>query len=128
MSDASGKYQIRIEIHSVFIAEQSDPEEEQFAFAYTVRILNTGSVPSQLISRHWIIEDESGQVAEVRGLGVVGRQPLLQPGEQFEYTSGSQLRSPTGAMHGSYFFVAEDGHRFDTDIPQFVLSAPRTLH
>lgn len=122
------KYQIRVSVESKFVPEQSNPEGGEYAFAYTVNIVNEGSVPSQLISRRWIIEDESGEMIEVQGLGVVGYQPLLQPGEQFEYTSGSQLRTPTGSMHGSYFFVAEDGHRFDTDIPAFMLSAPRTLH
>lgn len=122
------KYQIRVSVESKFIADQSNPDGSEYAFSYTVNIVNEGSVPTQLISRRWIIEDESGEIIEVQGLGVVGYQPLLQPGEQFEYTSGSQLRTPTGSMQGSYFFVAEDGHRFDTDIPAFTLSAPRTLH
>ncbi|MGB7184442.1 MAG: Co2+/Mg2+ efflux protein ApaG [Burkholderiaceae bacterium] len=122
------KYQIRIAIEAKFVPEHSNPDNREYAFAYTVNIINDGSVPAQLISRRWIIEDESGEMIEVQGLGVVGYQPLLQPGEQFEYTSGSQLRTPTGSMHGSYFFVAEDGHRFDADIPAFVLSTPRTLH
>jgi ApaG protein len=126
MSEA--KYQIKIEVASRFLPEQSDGEQGRYAYAYTVRIQNTGSIASQLISRHWIIQDENGGRVEVRGLGVVGHQPLLQPGEQFEYTSGSQIVSAVGSMEGSYFFVAEDGHRFDAPIPSFTLSMPRTLH
>lgn len=122
------RYQFRVDVQSVYLPEQSKPDEAQYAFAYTVRITNTGNVPAQLISRHWIIRDESGSVIEVKGLGVVGHQPLLKPGERFEYTSGSQIATPTGSMQGSYFFVAEDGHRFDVPIAEFALSMPRTLH
>lgn len=125
---ADRNYRIRVEVISRFLPEQSEPHESRYAFAYTVRIINDGSVASQLISRHWIIEDESGKVIEVAGLGVVGQQPLLRPGEAFEYTSGSQIATPSGKMRGSYFFVAEDGHRFDADIAAFALSMPRTLH
>jgi ApaG protein len=103
-----------------------------YVFAYTIHIRNTGAVAAQLISRTWHINDAEGLHEKVRGLGVVGHQPLLQPGEAFEYTSGTRLRTPTGAMHGSYFFVAEDGERFDVDIPMFVLDAlsgqDRKLH
>ena len=121
-------YQISIEVSTRFLPEQSDPDHSRFAFAYTIRITNVGTVASQLISRHWLIRDEAGALTEVRGLGVVGHQPLLQPGQTFEYTSGSQIATPTGTMRGSYFFVAENGHRFDAEIPEFVLSMPRTLH
>ncbi len=121
-------YRFRIDVQSVFLPEQSQPDDERYAFAYTVHITNTGNVPAQLISRHWIISDESGRVVEVKGLGVVGQQPLLAPGERFEYTSGSQIATPTGTMQGSYFFVAEDGHRFEVPIEAFKLSMPRTLH
>ncbi|MCL4182820.1 MAG: Co2+/Mg2+ efflux protein ApaG [Burkholderiaceae bacterium] len=121
-------YRFRVDVQSVFLPEQSRPDDGQYAFAYTVRITNTGNVPAQLISRHWIISDESGRVMEVKGLGVVGQQPLLAPGERFEYTSGSQIATPTGTMRGSYFFVAEDGHRFEVPIEAFSLSMPRTLH
>ena len=122
------RYQFRIEVQAVYLPEQSKPDDAQYSFAYSVRITNTGNVPAQLISRHWIIRDESGRTNEVKGLGVVGHQPLLKPGERFEYTSGSQIATPTGAMHGSYFFVAEDGHRFEVPIEEFALSMPRTLH
>ena len=122
------RYQIRVEVQSRFLPEQSEPDAGRYAFAYTVRITNTGNVASQLISRHWLIRDEQGRLLEIKGLGVIGHQPLLEPGQSFEYTSGSQIGSPTGAMRGSYFFVAEDGHRFDAEIDEFALSMPRTLH
>ena len=128
------KYQILVEVQPRYLPEQSAPAQGRFAFAYTVTIRNTGSVAAQLIARSWNVNDASGHTERVKGLGVIGQQPLLQPGETFEYTSGTRLRTPTGTMHGSYFFVAEDGERFDTDIPMFVLDAlsaggsPRTLH
>ncbi len=103
--------------------EQSSPEDSVYGFAYTVTVTNTGKVAAQLISRHWTIVDANGHNEEVRGLGVVGHQPLLKPGESFQYTSGSRLRTATGTMHGSYFCVAEDGERFDAVIPMFVLEA-----
>ena len=95
------RYQFRIEVQAVYLPEQSKPDDAQYSFAYTVRITNTGNVPAQLISRHWIIRDESGRTNEVKGLGVVGHQPLLKPGERFEYTSGSQIATPAGSMKGS---------------------------
>jgi ApaG protein len=122
------RYQIRIEVQSRYLPEQSDPDAGRYGFAYTIRITNTGNVSSQLISRHWLISDDAGRLVEVKGLGVVGHQPLLQPGQSFEYTSGSQIGTPSGSMRGSYFFVAEDGHRFDAPIPEFALNMPRTLH
>ena len=126
MNQAS--YQVDVAISAQYVPEQSDTARNEYAFAYTVRITNRGSVPSQLISRHWIIEDQQQQVIEVHGLGVVGHQPLLQPGETFEYTSGSRIPTPSGSMRGSYFFVAEDGHRFDVEIPLFALCMPQALH
>ena len=122
------RYQLRISVQTRFLADQSDPSANQYAFAYTVTIVNTGNVAAQLISRHWIIRDEHDEVVEVKGLGVVGQQPLLGPGERFEYTSGSRIATPVGSMQGSYFFVAEDGHRFDQAIDAFTLAVPRTLH
>ena len=127
-------YNVQIDVLPQYVAEQSDPLQKIFAFAYTVTVTNTGSVPAQLISRHWQIQDESGRSEEVKGLGVVGQQPLLRPGESFQYTSGCRLHAPSGTMRGSYFFVAEDGHRFDAPIDTFVLEssnsglAGRTLH
>ncbi len=122
------KYQFSVEVVPEFLPEQS--QEGVFSFAYTITITNTGEVPAQLISRHWWISDATGQVEEVKGLGVVGHQPLLRPGESFQYTSGCRLRTPSGTMHGHYFFVAEDGERFETPIPLFVLDdgSRRVLH
>ena len=127
------KYQFQVEVEPQFLPDQSHPEGEQFGFAYTITVHNTGEVAAQLISRHWIITDARGHVEEVKGLGVVGQQPLLQPGEAFEYTSGCRLRTASGTMHGSSFCVAEAGARFEAPIALFVLDAsgtdiPRTLH
>lgn len=122
------QYQITITPQARFIAEQSDAGAGRYAFAYTITITNTGSVTAQLISRHWIITDGNNMEQEVRGQGVVGAQPKLKPGESFEYTSGSVLATPVGTMRGSYQMVAEDGTRFDAEIPEFALSAPRVLH
>ncbi len=106
------------------------PEQGFWSFAYTITISNTGEVPAQLIARHWFITNELGEVEEVKGLGVVGQQPLLRPGESFEYTSGCRLRTASGTMRGSYFCVAEDGERFEVEIPPFMLDdgAQRVLH
>ena len=121
-------YQLNVDVKTQYLAEQSDPSKGNYVFTYTITIQNTGTVASQLISRHWVITDANNQVQEVRGLGVVGHQPLLKPGEQFEYTSGTQMATPQGSMFGEYFCVAEDGHQFEAKIPEFVLSLPRTLH
>jgi ApaG protein len=117
------KYQFSVEVEPQYLPEQSDPGQDAYGFAYTITISNTGEVTAQLISRHWIISDASGHTEEVKGLGVVGHQPLLKPGESFQYTSGCRLRTASGTMHGSYFCVAEDGERFETRIPLFVLEA-----
>lgn len=108
--------------------DQSEPAENRYAFAYAVTVSNVGNVPAQLVSRHWVITDGNNKVVEVKGLGVIGQQPLLKPGEVFEYTSGSQIRTPNGSMRGSYFCVAEDGTRFEAMIDEFALVMPRTLH
>ena len=119
------KYQLSCEVLPQYLPEQSAPEDAVYGFAYTVTVTNTGEVAAQLISRHWVIVDANGHREEVKGLGVVGQQPLLKPGESFQYTSGSRLRTASGTMHGSYFFVAEDGERFESAIPMFVLEASR---
>ena len=124
----SKKYEIRVAVATQYLAEQSDPEQDRYTFSYTITISNTGSVAAQLISRHWIIADADNQMQEVRGLGVVGHQPLLQPGQSFEYTSGCVLATPVGSMHGSYQMTAEDGVQFEAQIAEFVLSMPRVLH
>ena len=128
------KYQAIVEVQPHYLPDQSAPEQGLYAFAYTITINNTGDIAIQLISRSWNINDANGHTERVKGLGVVGQQTLLQPGHRFEYTSGARLRTPTGTMHGHYFFVAEDGERFEIDIPMFVLDAlspsggTRTLH
>jgi ApaG protein len=122
------KYQIEIHPMPQYIPEQSDPDNDRYIFAYTITIRNIGSVPAQLVSRHWIITDGNNEVQEVRGLGVVGKQPLLQPGESFQYTSGSSLTTAIGTMKGAYQMVAEDGTHFEAVIPEFVLASPRALH
>ncbi|MFO1283002.1 MAG: Co2+/Mg2+ efflux protein ApaG [Burkholderiales bacterium] len=127
MSDAT-RYEIRVEPRSAYVADQSEPELGRFVFAYTITITNTGTVAAKLVSRHWIITDGEHRVQEVRGPGVVGEQPLLAPGQSFEYTSGASLATPVGTMHGSYRMVAADGCEFDAEIPSFTLSVPRTLH
>lgn len=124
----SKKYEIRVDTVTAFLPEQSDEGNERYVFAYTINITNTGTVPAQLISRHWIITDAANQVQEVRGLGVVGEQPLLRPGESFEYTSGTALATPVGTMRGSYQMVAEDGTKFEAPVAEFTLSMPRVLH
>lgn len=124
----SKKYEIKVTASVQYLPEQSDPDARRYVFAYTIDIRNTGTVASQLISRHWMITDAEAEVQEVRGLGVVGYQPLLQPGQNFEYTSGCALATPVGTMKGSYQMVAEDGTTFDASIDEFVLSIPRVLH
>lgn len=122
------RYEFSVAVETAYIAEQSDVEQNRYVFSYTITITNTGSMPAQLISRHWVITDATGSVQEVRGLGVVGVQPLLKPGEHFQYTSGSVLNTPVGTMHGSYHMTAEDGTQFDALIASFTLSMPRVLH
>ena len=111
-----------------YLEDQSDEAAGRYVFAYTITLRNAGRISARLISRHWIITDAQGLVQEVRGLGVVGSQPMLRPGESFEYTSGASIATPVGTMRGSYQMVAEDGARFEAPIPQFTLSIPRVLH
>jgi ApaG protein len=131
---SKNNYQFQVRVQPRFLADQSVPEQDLYFFAYTISIRNTGKVAAQLISRTWNVNDAKGHHEKVKGLGVVGHQPLLQPGESFEYTSGTRLRTPTGTMHGSFFCVAEDGEKFEVDVPMFVLDAlsasggARTLH
>jgi len=129
------KYHFSCEVLPQYVPEQSAPADSVYGFVYTVTITNTGEVAAQLVSRHWVIVDANGHREEVKGLGVIGQQPLLKPGESFQYTSGSRLRTASGTMHGSYFCVAEDGERFEAAIPMFVFEATqgnngpaRTLH
>jgi ApaG protein len=124
------RYAFEVEVRPQYLPEQSAPAQGIWSFAYTITIRNTGEVAAQLISRHWRITNEVGEIEEVKGLGVVGQQPLLRPGEAFEYTSGCRLSTASGTMEGSYFFVAEDGERFEAAIPAFVLDDGnlRVLH
>jgi ApaG protein len=115
------KHLFSVEVQPEYLPEQSEPGASLYAFYYTITIRNAGRVPAQLISRHWVICDANGHTEEVKGLGVVGHQPLLKPGEAFQYTSGCRLRTPSGSMHGSFFCVAEDGEKFDAEVPLFVL-------
>jgi ApaG protein len=124
----SKTYEVAVSARTRYLAEQSDEAAGRYAFSYTITLRNAGNVAAQLISRHWIITDAQGRVQEVRGLGVVGAQPLLQPGESFEYTSGTAIASPVGTMRGSYQMLAADGERFEAPIPEFTLSVPRVLH
>ena len=121
-------YDIAVSAATQYLAEQSDEGAGRYVFAYTITIRNAGSIAAQLISRHWVITDAQGLVQEVRGLGVVGAQPLLEPGESFEYTSGASIATAVGTMKGSYQMVASDGTRFEAPIPEFTLSVPRVLH
>ena len=127
MLDAKN-YSIAVSAATQYLADQSDERAGRYVFAYTITVRNTGSVTAQLLSRHWIITDARGVVQEVRGAGVVGAQPRLQPGESFEYTSGTAIATPVGTMRGSYQMLAQDGTRFDAAIPEFTLSTPRVLH
>ena len=124
----SKRYEVTVEPKAVFLAEQSDPAKNQYVFTYTITITNTGDVAAKLVSRHWIITDGDHKVQEVKGLGVVGQQPMLKPGESFEYTSGASIPTAVGTMQGSYQMMAADGKAFDAPIPLFTLSVPRTLH
>ncbi len=124
----SNAYNTTVSVETNYIPEQSDPDNERYAFAYTITIKNEGSVPAQLLTRHWIITDADGNTQEVRGEGVVGEQPHLNPGEGFQYTSGTLLETPVGSMQGSYQMVADDGNEFECPIAPFTLSMPNKLH
>ncbi|BCB28569.1 protein ApaG [Sulfurimicrobium lacus] len=124
----SKKYEIQVDTEATYLPDQSDESSGRYVFAYTISISNTGTEAAQLVSRHWVITDAANQVQEVRGLGVVGEQPLLRPGERFEYTSGTSLATPVGTMRGSYQMVAEDGTHFEAPVAEFSLAIPRVLH
>ncbi|MDB5866184.1 MAG: Mg2+/Co2+ transport protein [Betaproteobacteria bacterium] len=126
MPDANHKITVQAKV--TFIPDQSDSESNRYAFAYTITVTNTGTLAARLISRHWIITDSESQVQEVRGDGVVGEQPLLEPGQSFQYTSGAIIATPVGTMRGTYHMLADDGTKFDADIPEFTLAMPRMLH
>jgi ApaG protein len=120
--------QFTISVAVRHLPEQSDREAGQFAFAYTVTVRNSGDVTSQLIGRHWIVSDGNGHVEEIRGLAVVGQQPVLKPGETFEYTSWTRLATPSGTMRGTFFCMTEDARPFDAPIGEFGLTLASALH
>ena len=122
------KHEIAVAVRTTYVSAQSEPTRGRYVFAYTVTITNRGSIPARLMTRHWLITDANERTQEVRGDGVVGEQPYLIPGTSFEYTSGTVLETPVGVMRGSYQMVADDGTRFDAEIPAFTLSVPQTLH
>jgi len=122
------KYNIQVDVSTNYLEEQSSEPAKRFVFSYTITIRNTGNIAARLISRHWIITNANGETQEVQGLGVVGEQPYLQPGEEFRYSSGSVLETPVGTMEGSYTLIADDKLEFKTPIPPFTLSVPHTLH
>ena len=124
----SKRYEMTVTTVVRYLAEQSDPAKNEYVFSYTIKITNIGDVEAQLLSRHWFITDGDHKVQEVKGVGVVGQQPTLKPGESFEYTSGASIPTAVGTMQGSYQMMAVDGKAFDAPIPLFTLSVPRTLH
>lgn len=117
-----------VNVETAYLAQHSDPNAERYVFTYTITIKNSGQIPARVIGRHWIITDANGNIQEVRGPGVAGEQPFLNPGELFRYTSGTILSTPVGCMHGSYQMISHDGEPFETDIPAFRLAQPNTLH
>jgi ApaG protein len=124
----SSQHKIRVDVDTSYLADQSDPKDKRYVFAYTITIRNEGSVPARLLTRHWIITDSNGKVQEVRGEGVVGEQPYLKPGQGFRYSSGAVLETPVGAMQGSYQMVSDEGDHFDAPIAAFRLAMPGLLH
>jgi ApaG protein len=122
------RYRIAVSAVTNYLSDQSDPASGRYVFAYTITIENRGAVAAKLLSRHWIVTDANGRTQEVRGAGVVGEQPHLKPGETFRYTSGTQIETPIGSMHGSYDMLADDGTRFDAEIPPFSLGDRSHFH
>jgi ApaG protein len=128
MNKDTEHYAIEILVDTEYQPGESDPEQDQYFFTYTITLHNTGQVAAKLLSRHWIITDGAGHSREVRGVGVVGQTPHLEPGASFRYTSGALLETPVGAMYGSYQLMADDGTAFDANIPAFTLAVPHLLH
>ena len=126
--NTSINHKIRVDVSTSYVDDQSKPDEGRYVFSYTITILNEGTLPAKLLARHWVITDANGKVQEVRGDGVVGEQPRLQPGQGFRYSSGAVIETPVGAMQGSYQMLADDGARFDAPIAPFRLAKPGLLH
>lgn len=121
-------HDIRVRVRAEYLPDQSSPSQSRYVFAYHISIQNEGRLPARLLTRHWVITDGDERVQEVRGDGVVGEQPLLGPGEHYEYSSGTVLETPVGSMHGSYGMMDEQGQPFDAVIEPFTLAVPRVLH
>ncbi|MDC9720019.1 MAG: Co2+/Mg2+ efflux protein ApaG [Gammaproteobacteria bacterium] len=128
MSTSSNNYDVNIGVKTEFLAEQSDPTRNRYVFAYKVTITNSGVQSAQLMSRKWVITDGDGKIQEVSGDGVVGQQPIIEPGQRHQYTSGTVLETKVGSMRGCYSMIAADGHEFSAPIPSFTLSYPNALH
>jgi ApaG protein len=128
MSTLSNNYDLNVGVKTEFLAEQSDPSRNRYVFAYKITITNSGMQSAQLMSRKWIITDGDGKIQEVSGQGIVGQQPIIEPGQQHQYTSGTVLETKVGSMSGSYSMIAADGHEFSALIPSFTLSYPNALH
>ena len=122
------KYEIEVRVETQYLSDQSEPETGRHLFSYTTTVINTGTVAAQLISRHWVITDAEEQVQEVRGLGVVGHQPLLKPGQEFEYTSWTRLDTPSGTMQGTFFCMTEEAQAFQAPVGEFALTPASALH
>jgi len=122
------QHNIGITVETDYVQSQSDPDNARYVFAYTITIKNNGSAPAQLLRRRWLITDANDKIQEVKGKGVVGKQPHLKPGETFCYTSAAVIETPVGYMQGHYYLIADDGIEFDTEIPVFGFSVPHTLH
>lgn len=120
--------EIKINVRTAYIPEQSEPAEDRYVFAYTINIENQGEQAARLLNRHWLIADADGKTQEVEGEGVVGKQPYLTPGEAFEYTSATLINTPVGSMRGSYEMVDDEGTVFQADIPIFTLAQPHVLN
>ena len=125
---SSNNYDIAISVDTTYVEEQSQPDQDRYVFAYHITITNVGIEAAQLVSRHWVITDATGHIEEVKGDGVIGEQPHLEPGESFKYTSAAMIATPVGTMHGSYQMRAKDGHQFEAPIAAFRLSVPNILH
>ncbi len=122
------RYRMQVTVESEYLPDQSDEDGQRWVFAYHIRILNRGAVTARLLTRHWVITDGEERSREVHGEGVVGEQPSIAPGQEFQYSSGAILETEVGTMEGSYQMIAEDGTCFDTEVPAFTLAVPRALH
>lgn len=122
------EHEISVDVETLYLKSESEPDSSRYVFAYTITIKNRGNAPAKLLTRRWLITDSNGKVQEVQGEGVVGEQPYIKPGEGFQYTSGTMLETPVGVMEGSYQMIADDGKCFEATIKPFTLSIPKILH